>query len=427
MNQAGNWFCAQMGAREHYAIPRALHSKGALGGLMTDYWAGTASQLMAKHLPNKATKSLAARFHKSIPSHLVHSWNLRALTWEARLRDMTRRGGVTGRYLAYCDVGKRFSTAVMRSLDARGTLPDCSVFFGYDTCSLEVMQRLKEDGVICILGQIDPCRVEIDMVLAEQEIWPEWPDQILDVPEKFYRRHQDEWEVADRIIVNSEFSRNALVQQGIPSKKLEVVPLSYEPSIFLDTSKIESTRFLSERKFNDFTKERPLHVLFLGQVVLRKGIQYLVEAARLLTNSPVVFNIVGPIHISEKAIKSAPKNVLFHGRATRDDVALWYQNSHVFVLPTLSDGFAITQIESMAYGLPVIATPNCGLVVSDGVDGFLVSPRCPQSIVAAICKYIESPTLLALHQRSAIQKSTMFSSDRLGANLQAIEAKALIK
>jgi glycosyltransferase involved in cell wall biosynthesis len=56
----------------------------------------------------------------------------------------------------------------------------------------------------------------------------------------------------------------------------------------------------------------------------------------------------------------------------------------VFVLPTLSDGFAITQLEAMAHGLPVIATPNCGNVVTDGQDGLIVPARHPQAIAEAI-------------------------------------------
>ena len=53
MSQERNWFCAQLGAREHYAIPRALHAYGALDGLMTDYWAGMQTQLLARHAPSK--------------------------------------------------------------------------------------------------------------------------------------------------------------------------------------------------------------------------------------------------------------------------------------------------------------------------------------------------------------------------------------
>ena len=96
----------------------------------------------------------------------------------------------------------------------------------------------------------------------------------------------------------------------------------------------------------------PLRVLFLGQVILRKGIQYLIAAARRLEAENIRFDVVGPIGISRRAMTTAPSNMTFHGRTGRDQAATWYQRSHLFVLPTLSDGFAITQLEAMTYGLP---------------------------------------------------------------------------
>src|ERR1035438_5171664 len=151
MNQNRNWFCAQMGGREHYAIPRALFAAGALGGLMTDYWAGSGTRALARFMSSKPTRSLGAKCHAGLPAETVESWNLRALAWEARLRRMTSEGGVAGRYLGYCEVGKSFARAVIRSLKARRGLPENSVFFGYDTASLEIMEHLKARGVSCIV------------------------------------------------------------------------------------------------------------------------------------------------------------------------------------------------------------------------------------------------------------------------------------
>jgi glycosyltransferase involved in cell wall biosynthesis len=130
---------------------------------------------------------------------------------------------------------------------------------------------------------------------------------------------------------------------------------------------------------------------------------------------------VGPVGISDSAVKSAPKNLTFHGRATRDQTAAWYQQSDVFVLPTLSDGFALTQLEAMAQGLPVVATPNCGLVVTEGVDGFIVPPRNPEALAKAFQRYLTEPALLATQRTAALAKSKQFNLDHLAANLQSLE------
>ena len=174
-----------------------------------------------------------------------------------------------------------------------------------------------------------------------------------------------------------------------------------------------------------FSPSRPLRVLFLGQVILRKGIQYLIEAARRLHGECIVFDVVGPIGISQAAVASAPANVRFHGRSTRDQAGAWYQQADVFVLPTLSDGFALTQLEAMAHGLPVVTTPCCGDVVTDGADGFIVPPRDGEALAEAFLRYLAEPGLLRSQQEAARVKAGQFSLDRLAANLLSLEQSLL--
>ncbi len=416
MNPSQNWFCAQLGGREHYAVPRALQAAGALNLLLTDYWAGVGTRALAKIAPGKVFRSLAARQHPELPAGMVKSWNLKFFRWETELRQLSRRGGVVGRYRGFCKVGKQFSQAAVRHLRTHSDLPTNGVFFGYDTASLEAMEYLKARGWACIVDQTDPCRVEAEIVQAEQRDWPGWEEQALDIPDEFFERHVREWAVADRVVVNSEWSRQALVQQGVPPEKLVVIPLCYE----VEADKLKTESLKSEAPERRST-ETPLRVLFLGQVMLRKGIQYLVEAAKFLQNEPVRFDVVGPILISAGAVASASSNLVFHGRSTRDQTSRWYRNADVFVLPTLSDGFAITQIEAMAHGLPVIATPNCGQVVADGVDGFIVPARDPVALAGTIRRFLDEPECLKKQRCAALQKSGEFSLHRVRTALLELE------
>jgi glycosyltransferase involved in cell wall biosynthesis len=114
--------------------------------------------------------------------------------------------------------------------------------------------------------------------------------------------------------------------------------------------------------------------------------------------------------------------MVFHGRATRDQTAAWYQRSDLFVLPTLSDGFAITQLEAMAHGLPVVTTPCCGEVVTDGVDGFIIPPRDVSALVQTFQRYLKEPELLKVQQSAALLKSRQFTLGRLAENLMQLEA-----
>jgi glycosyltransferase involved in cell wall biosynthesis len=419
---------SQIGAREHYAVARALRQNGRLDTLFTDFWAGPVLRATARWIPVGGLPSLAARGHPGLeraqrgaqgaapedraavrgPSSSrrpVVSWNLAALSWERRLRKRCARGD---RYLGYLEVGRSFASAVRDKLRRRRDLSARTFFFAYDTGALETLEYLKAQGVRCVVDQMDPNRVEANLVCQEAGRWPGWAVASTVVPEEYFRRREQEWALADRVVVNSEFSRQALIQQGVPHEKLVVVPLCYE--LAAETPKLR-------------IPESPLRVLFLGQVILRKGIQYLMAAARLLQNEPVRFDVVGPLGISPDAVKSAPSNLTFHGRANRDQAHAWYQQAGLFVLPTLSDGFALTQLEAMAHGLPVIATPNCGQVVTEGEDGFIVAPGDPAGLAHAIQRYLQEPQLLADHRMGAQKKAGQFTLARLEANLAALQAE----
>ncbi len=210
-----------------------------------------------------------------------------------------------------------------------------------------------------------------------------------------------------------DFPGRRYSRQGVAAEKLSVVPLCYE-------AKTGRQNLDSEKKFQ-ISASSPLRVLFLGQVILRKGIQYLMAAAKLLERENIHFDIVGSVGISNEAVAAAPRNLTFHGRAGRNETIGWYQRSHMFVLPTLSDGFALTQLEAMAHGLPVVTTPCCGEVVTDGVDGFVVPPRDVMALVSIFQRFLMEPELLRRQSAAALVKARQFTLERLSENLVKLE------
>ncbi|MEI6352235.1 MAG: glycosyltransferase family 4 protein [Verrucomicrobiota bacterium] len=164
----------------------------------------------------------------------------------------------------------------------------------------------------------------------------------------------------------------------------------------------------------------PLRVLWIGNVALGKGIQYLVEAARLLADEPVEFLVGGSHYISAAAVSAAPKSIRWLGQIPRSQTAELYRSCDVFVFPTLSDGFGITQLEAMARGLPVITTPNCGRVVEEGKTGFIVPARDPQALAGAILRFIRDPELAARMAPDCPETVREFSVDAYSRRLLAI-------
>jgi glycosyltransferase involved in cell wall biosynthesis len=380
----------------------------------TEIWAGP----LLRRLAPGTLRAMACRWHEELENAKVVSWNAATLFRNARWLPAASHTSLVTPYSHFTREGRWFSEKVRDHLARRGGDLRGAVVFSYDTTALELFGWAKERGAFSILGQMDAGRVEAEVVSEEEQRWSGWacaaePEVGTDGMEEFFQRREAEWGLADRIIVNSRWSFEALVKQGVAAKKMAVVPLCYEP----ETGNRRPT-VRGQTAKSTFGR---LRVIFLGQVILRKGIQYLIEAARLLTNEPVQFDVVGPVGISAEAVSSAPTNLTFHGRVNRDEAANWYQRADVFVLPTLSDGFALTQLEAMAHGLPVIATPNCGEVVTEGVDGFVVPARDAFALAQAIRCYLADPELLNCQRDAALEKSRQFSLDTLVGHLQKLE------
>ena len=339
-------------------------------------------------------RAFGSRWHLEIPRRKVVAFNFQALADGVRMAAHRNR---TTEWIhrEYLRIGRTFDENVVRQLKRSDLTPDRDAFFAFNTGALETLQYLRERRVFTVLDQIDPGKVEEEMVAEEDARWPGWQRFEGRVPQEYWDRMKAEWMAADLVVVNSEWSKTALIQQGVPDNKVAIVPVAYEPEfgpVPVPLSK----------------RQGPLTVLWLGSVILRKGIQYLIEAAKLLKNSDLRIVVAGPIGISEQAVASAPANMKFVGRVLRSETHALYESAHVFVLPTVSDGFAVTQVEAMARGLPVITTPNCGRVVTDGVDGLIVPARDAKALAAAIARLDSDRALLAEMSHHAFIRSTQF-------------------
>ena len=122
-------------------------------------------------------------------------------------------------------------------------------------------------------------------------------------------------------------------------------------------------------------------MLFVGSVGLRKGSHYLAEATRLLQRRRLLIDtrVVGPFDLDLIA-RTEFRGPSYIGQIPRALIIEEFLQADIFVFPTLCDSFGIVQLEAMACGVPVITTPNCGAVVRDGVDGFVVPIRDAEAI-----------------------------------------------
>ena len=377
------WLCSQLGAREHYAIPRALFRLGTLDWLVTDAWVPPSS-LLAKIYGRRLTD----RFHNDLSDAHVMAFNSSVILFEMFSR--TRR---IGEWQKIVGRNRWFQRTVVHALtsDIGPQTSDSTILLSYSYTALEPFRYAKSRGWKTVLAQIDPGPVEEAIVAEEVARVPESAGSWHPAPAEYWACWREECELADRIVVNSEWSREGLIRGGIPAEKLTVIPLAYEAQERRrQTSEVGGQREYPAR----FTHERPLRVLFLGLINLRKGVARLLEAARILRDEPVEFWMVGPVEIANTSTVAEAGRVKWFGPATRKQAAEFYRRADVFLLPTLSDGFAITQLEAQAHGLPVIVSKTCGNVVENGLNGIILEEPSATCIAAAVRDYTANPDRL---------------------------------
>jgi glycosyltransferase involved in cell wall biosynthesis len=394
------WICCQLGAREHYSIPRAVHSSNELGLLATDAWADT-------WLPWRlgASSRAAERFHPQIPSNLVDSfdWSLLAFEFSAR-----RRAAGWETIIDRNDWFQERTVDILRAFKRRHPNRNCTLF-SYSYTARKPFEFAKEAGWSTVLGQIDPGPFE-ERLVADLHRSNGVSANTAAAPASYWDRWREECELADRIIVNSDWARHGLCTEGIAPEKLRLVPLVYDPPR-------EASTFV-RRYPVVFNAERPLRVLFLGQVNLRKGAAEIMSALTQLGKLPVELWFVGPVQLPLTETCREHPRVKWFGTVPRGAAASYYRGADVFLFPTFSDGFGLTQLEAQAWELPVIASSHCGDVVRHLENGYILPDVSAGSIVNAIRRILDEPGMLPT--MAARSRTGEFAPHRLAASLAGI-------
>jgi len=372
------WVCLQLGSREHYAIPAALHAAGRLDALITDCWLSRPSAAFVRPL----FPSLAGRRHDDVPGHLVRHRTAQRIGLDVTLR-LCRHDMWSAAMRRNAWFGKWAATE-LRRVRSR-------CVFSYSYAALEPFREATKQGALRVLSQVDPGPRHFQIIDELTKDYTHLMTRKYAPPSDYWKPWEEEVQLADKIIVNSAWSRELLVQQGISGDKIVEVSLVYD---FPESSESESDK--PGRKGND-----RLQVLFLGSVVLAKGVGQLFSAIELLGAEPVDFVFAGPIGVRVPNSVARRENVRFLGPVDKTAARRLYRGSDVLLFPTLSDGFGLVQLEALGNGCPVISSRRCGRVIEDGKNGLLLPEVSPEAIAETLLRLIRDRDLLGQLQMNA--------------------------
>jgi len=199
-----------------------------------------------------------------------------------------------------------------------------------------------------------------------------------------------------RIIAVSEGIKNNLISSGV--KRQQVIVLQNAVELSMDDNMFLKHRDYVRNKYH--IRKEEIVLGYIGRISEEKGLRYLMEAGSKLIHSGVPLKIMivgdGPqkIEMARFAQQAGLQNkVIFAG--FQKDIETWLPSMDIFVLPSLTEGTPMALLESMACGIPVIATAVGGVpqIVDSGKNGILVSPAKTEEIVSAILNIITNKDL----------------------------------
>jgi len=202
-------------------------------------------------------------------------------------------------------------------------------------------------------------------------------------------------ENATLTVTISRYSAQKIRQfYGVDEKKIRIVPNG------VDTQKFQPSKDC-ETIMHQIGVDSKLCVLFVGRLIPRKGLTYLIEAAKRIVKeySQTIFLIVGDgpqrphlISILEKA--DLLGNFVFLGDVNERVLPALYNCADVFVLPSIQEGQGIALLEAQAAAKPVVAFDVGGVreAIVDKETGLLTKPDS-RELAGAIMKLLASWSL----------------------------------
>jgi glycosyltransferase involved in cell wall biosynthesis len=220
------------------------------------------------------------------------------------------------------------------------------------------------------------------------ELRPKWQNDLYRIVEKKYLQS------VDGFIFNSQTTKG-VVNGIMVNEKPSVV--AYPPTDRFGDA-------ISEEEIKLRAQSEPLKILFLGNIIERKGLHILLEAIKS-TSCNLQLDIIGSLNSDPKYAKQMQdfvsandlsSTVTFHSSLDNEPLKQKFQQAHVLIVPSSYEGFGIVYLEGMGFGLPAIGTNvgAAGEIIEHGKTGYLIEPNDSKTLAEYISQLASDRSLL---------------------------------
>jgi starch synthase len=306
--------------------------------------------------------------------------------------------------------------AVARSLERAGS--EIKAIYAYEDGALKSFRAAKRCGMTRFYDLPIAHWATLRHLLNEEaDRLPDWAstmEGLQDSAEK-HARKDEEIALADHIFVASTFTKSSLEKMYGANLPVTIVPYGCpEPLVMRPAYRGDG---------------EPLQIFYAGHLAQRKGIADLIAALGMLSIDWRL-TLAGPCPVQPPAALGqflADPRCTWLGVLPHSQLLKAMTQAHLFVFPSIVEGFGMVITEAIAAGLPVITTSHTAGpdFLSEGHDGFIVPIRDPCAIAEKITLLAENECLRRMMAQNAISLARNMSWFKYEQRLLAVIVEML--
>lgn len=288
------------------------------------------------------------------------------------------------------------------------------IFIGYEMASFKSFQKAKDLGMVTVL---DLAQVHYKTIEELRNNFSFFKASISDdqLFKTVCRLKQKELELVDYIFTLSNFSKQTLIDNGIPKAKIFTISLGFDPSTFIP------------KQSYTYMRSKKLKLLFASSITYRKGLHLIFEAIQKVGLDKVELTVVGPIGDAKDLLNNNKSLCTYYAYMEHAELKNKMQEADVFLMPSYLDSWSMAVIEAMACGTPVIVSENTGS--KDAVEqggGFIIPIDNAKALAQKIQHFIQYPEDLEVKGKKARMIAEQYTWEGYEKNIQKAVEKIIL-